>query len=212
MREKRLKYNGNAVRELKKRIGLSNLSGAGFTIIEFLIVIVVIGSIGLVIVGILTSALRGTNKTNIVNTVRQNGNQALIQMTRMIEYSRRFDGVSVDGAIYALNCMQAPVPAPTPTPTPTQYKYLKIIAFDGGQITYSCTSGSIASNSASIIDKNSVKLVTGKCWFTCIQERVTSNHIIGIKFQLIQKAENAYVENTASIPFETSVTFRNLIK
>jgi len=186
--------------------------GAGFTIIEFLVVILVIASVGLVIVGILTSALRGTNKTNIVNLLRQNGNHALIQMRRMIEYSKRFDGVSVDGTSYTLNCIQGPVPAPTPTPTPTQYKYLRIIAFDGGKITYSCTPDDyIASNSASIIDKNSVKLVTGKCWFTCMQERVTSNHIIGIKFQLIQKATNAYVENTASIPFETSVTFRNLI-
>lgn len=38
IREKRLKFNGNAMRELKKRIGLENKkSGAGFTLIEVLL-------------------------------------------------------------------------------------------------------------------------------------------------------------------------------
>ena len=192
-------------------------SSFGFTTIEFLIVIGVISSVGLVIVGILTSALRGTNKTNIVNTLRQNGNQAIIQMTKTIEYAKSFDGISVENpaeksAYYTVNCVQTPVPPPNPTPTPTHYQYLQITAIDGGKITYSCTSDYIASNGAALIDTQSVKSIPGSCWFTCAQERVTSNPIIGIKFQLMQKATSGYVENTASIPFETSVTFRNLIK
>lgn len=203
---------------MKSRLYNNHKSQKGFTLIEFLTVTVVIASIGLVIVGILTSALRGTNKTNVVNTVRQNGNQAIIQMTRTIEYAKSFDGVSVDGSTYTVNCVQATVLTPTPTPTPTLYKYLKITAFDGGKIIYSCmsmptpTPSYIASNSASLIDINSVKLVTDGCWFTCMQERVTSNPIIGIKFQLMQSGTSTFVENTASIPFETSITFRNLIR
>lgn len=185
-------------------------SSFGFTLIEFLIVIVVIGSIGLVIVGILSAALRGTNKTNIVNAVRQNGNQAIIQMTKMIEYAKSFDGKSEDGNSFDSDCTQTQVLPLTPTPTPAKYKSLKITAIDGGQIIYSCESFSIASNKVSLINTNSVMLVQDQCWFTCSQERLTSNPIIGIKFQLKQKAETAYVENTASIPFETSVTFRNL--
>lgn len=184
----------------------------GFTLIEFLTVTVVIASIGLVVVGILTSSLRGTNKTNIVNTVRQNGNQAVSQMTRMIEYAKSFDGVSLDGLNYTVDCVKAAVIAPTPTPTPTQYKYLKITAFDGGEITYSCTVDSIASNSASLIDTQSVIAIQDKCWFTCAQDRTTSNPIIGIKFQLIQSVKSIFTENAASIPFDTSITFKNLIK
>jgi prepilin-type N-terminal cleavage/methylation domain-containing protein len=42
MREKRLKYKGSALRELRKRIGLVK-SGAGFTLAELLIVIALIG-------------------------------------------------------------------------------------------------------------------------------------------------------------------------
>ncbi len=51
-REKRLKYNGNALREAKKRIGLPSKSGAGFTIIELLVAIFLI-SVG--IIGTLTA-------------------------------------------------------------------------------------------------------------------------------------------------------------
>lgn len=190
---------------------ISNIKN-GFTLIEFITVTVVIASISFVVIGILSSALRGTNKTNVVNNVRQNGNQAIIQMTKTIQNAKSFDGVGVDGNSYALNCMQAPVPTTTPTPTPTQYKYLKITASDGKKITYSCTPDFIASNGVSLIDSNSVKLVSGKCWFTCTQERVTSNTIIGIKFQLVQSATSAFVENRASIPFETSIAFRNLVR
>lgn len=185
--------------------------GVGFTLIEFIVVSAVVGTIGLVIVGILTSALRGTKKTNVVNLIRQNGNQALVQMTRTIEYAKGFGGVSIDQKSFSVDCMQVQVAALTPTPVPIRYKYLKITAFDGGEIVYQCGSEFIASNSATIIDSNSVRLVADACWFTCTKERITSNPIIGIKFQLVQKT-GTYVESTASIPFETSVTFKNLIK
>jgi type II secretion system protein H len=42
LREKRLKYNGNALRELRRRIGLFK-SGAGFTLLEVLLVIGLLG-------------------------------------------------------------------------------------------------------------------------------------------------------------------------
>ena len=45
LREQRLKHNGNAMRELKKRTGIINQkpkSGAGFTLIELLVVIAII--------------------------------------------------------------------------------------------------------------------------------------------------------------------------
>ena len=187
----------------------------GFTLIEFLTVTVVISSIGLVIVGILTSSLRGNNKTNIVNLVRINGNGAIVQMTKTIKYAKSFDGVSLNGDpnSYTTNCVQNPVPTPTPTLAPIKYSYVKITAFDQGQVIFSCTSDNkIASNGALLIDANAVSVVPGKCWFTCTQERATSYPIIGISFQLMQSATNVFAENTASVPFETSVSFRNLVK
>ena len=44
MREKKLKNHGNSLRELKKRIGLTNIqSGAGYTLIEILVGLTIIG-------------------------------------------------------------------------------------------------------------------------------------------------------------------------
>ena len=200
----------------------------GFTLIEFLTVTVVLASIGIVIMGILSSALRTTNKTNIVNSARVNGNQAINQITRMVEYARSFEGVSNSctdqdystTCSYSTNCAQPSVGALTPTPTPvnTHYRYLKIIAIDGGQVVFSCVASPaptpqyIASNNVPLIDTNTVSVVPGNCWFTCNQDRVTSNPIIGVSFQLQQTSASGFVENTASVPFETSVTFRNLVK
>lgn len=52
IREKRLKHNGNAIRELKKRIGILGLpsikSGAGFTLIEIIIVFTVLAILSVV--------------------------------------------------------------------------------------------------------------------------------------------------------------------
>ena len=50
LREKRLKHNGNAIRELKKRIGLLE-NGAGFTLLELIVVfsvIAIISTVGVV--------------------------------------------------------------------------------------------------------------------------------------------------------------------
>src|SRR3989344_4471058 len=70
----------------------------GFTLVELLVVILVIFSVGVLISSVLFSALRGANKTNTIDLVRRNGNSAITQMSRMIRYSQSFDGVSIDGS------------------------------------------------------------------------------------------------------------------
>lgn len=179
----------------------------GFTLIEFLAVTIVLVSVGMLAVAILGSTLRGTNKTNSINAVRQNGNHAITQMSRMIGYAKSFDGVSTDGISYTTGCIQTPVVAPTPTPTPTQYNFLKITSFDGGQTVFSCSSTSISSNSASLIDTNSVAI--DSCWFSCSQGRITDNPIIKINLNLKQIGSSVFVENKSTIGLETSITVRN---
>lgn len=197
----------------------------GFTLIEFLIVTVIISVIGLVIVGILNSALRGTKKTNIINTVRVNGNQAMNLMVKTIGYARNFEGVN-DGVsdYFMTNCLRILPTPPIPMPTPIKYNKIRVIGTDGIRTTFTCDTGKDgATNSITqditdsptpipIMDTASVKLTSGQCWFTCVQDRVTSDPIIGISFTLEQKSAKGLAENNASMSFETSVAFKNLVK
>ena len=178
----------------------------GYTLIELLAVIVVMVTVGSIITSILVSALRGENKTNATTLVRQNGNYAITQMSKMIGYARSFEGLSTDNVNFDTNCVPAAPPAPTPTPTPTQYKYVRVSSFDGGQTTFSCENNTIASNSSSLVD--SVNLTVSNCYFMCTQKDIRSAPTIDINFTLTRGSVGLF-ENQSAIPFETSVTFRN---
>lgn len=188
----------------------------GFTLIELLIAMAVTVSVGAIAVGIITSILRGSNKTNAVNNVRQNGNFAISQMSKMIIYAKSMNS----------NCQVLP-PPPALTPTPIHFKSIQITSFDRGMTTFSCNDSgdtppnTIASSSASggvvsLIDADSttgsVALslpIPNDCYFTCTQEGISSSPTIGIYFTLSQKG-SALVEKQASIPFQTSIKVRNL--
>ena len=104
--------------EIKKSLKsyfLNLKSSFGFTLIELLVVILIIFSVGILIVSILFSALRGANKTNTIDLVRRNGNSAITQMSKMIRYSQSFDGVSIDGSTYT-TCDGRPIVA-VPVPS-----------------------------------------------------------------------------------------------
>jgi len=66
MREKRLKHHGNALRELKKRIGLGlpstssskSKTGAGFTLVEILVVIGILGILATALIVIINPTLQ----------------------------------------------------------------------------------------------------------------------------------------------------------
>jgi len=177
----------------------------GFTLVELLAVVMVIGVVGSVVGGILISSLVGTNKTNALDNVRQNGNYALLQMSKEIEFSRNFYGVSTNGVSYITDCT---IPTVSPTPTPTQYGYVKIMSANGQAVTFSCSGNTISSNSASLIDAATVK--TTSCYFTCSQDNLVLPPTVGINFTLSQAKAGNFVENNTSVPFNTSVTLRNL--
>ncbi len=184
----------------------------GYTLVEMLAVIVVFSVIGGIIAAIFASSLRGSNKANVTNEVRQNGNYALTQISRMITYAKSFDGISVDGVNYDSECYIEPVLENTPTPTPSEYHYLKITGFDGGQITFVCLSDpdEISSNTASMINESTVSV--DSCKFNCEQLNIIQPPTIKINFSLSQKNQEALFENKTSMSFETSATMRNLGK
>ncbi len=181
----------------------------GYTIIELLAVLVVMVSVGVVITSVLFTSLRGTGKSTITNEIRQNGNYAINQMSRMIEFSQIFGGVSTDGINYSANCVPEVPPSPTPSPAIVQYSHIKVTSFDNVETIFSCSGDplTIASNGASLVDSERVAVTA--CYFTCTQVVLTEPPIINIYFTVSDKNANL-VENQAVIPFETAVSMKNL--
>lgn len=158
-------------------------------------------TVGMIITTILVSSLRGSNKSNIVNTIRQNGNYSILQISKMLEFAQTFGGVSTDGTTYISDCSSPGTP----------YSFIKIKSFDNGQTIFSCNipASSIASNGASLIDSSSVSV--SSCSFTC-SRNISVPPTIGINFTLTQKGSGGLFEKQEKINFQTSVIMRNLNK
>jgi len=191
----------------KKIINLEQ-NKKGLTLIELLTSIAIIVVIGSVISGIITSSLRGSNKANTVETIRQNGNYTLSQISKNIEYAEIFNGLSKDGVSYDTSC---------PSVVKTFYNFIKVTPFNSGPIEYECVDPPLPDtptftvNGNEIFDLNSVSLTY--CAITCTQTNATDVPIIGISFNLGPKKQNGLVENsTPPIVFQTSVTMRNYAK
>lgn len=183
-------------------------SQSGYTLVELLAVIFILVSVGGVITSILVIALRGSNRATTVNDVRQSGNYIIGQMSKMISYSSRFEGVSIDGVNYVNDCSVVVPPAPTPSPAPVSYNYIKITNFDGGTTVFSCTGNSIASNGADLI--NTSVLSVSSCSIYCSQDSISGSPVINIKFTLSKGVTSGlFSENQTTIPFDTSITLRN---
>ena|SRR3989344_9178114 len=180
----------------------------GFTLVELLSSIVVLVAVGSVIAGIVTSSLRGTNKTTTIENIRQNGNYTITQMAKNIGYAQVFNGLSNDGVNYVTSCPFST--APTPAPVTTNFNYIKVTPLNSNPITYNCTSTppTLTANGTVLIDPNVVSLLA--CSLSCVQTGSTDVPIIQIGFTLGPKNASNLVENsTPPILFETSVTIRN---
>ena len=156
--------------------------------------------------GILFSSLRATNKTNTITTVRQNGNYALSQITKMIKNAKSFEGVRV-----------SPTPPPAPAPEfnsscsdTAAYNVLRITTFDSSlpEVIFICNTGNLLFNGVSLVDTSAVKV--DSCSFKCFQSSPSDFPTIEVDFNLSQAAANPVFEKKASIEFRTSVTMRNL--
>ena len=164
-------------------------SQRGYTLIELL---TVIGILSVIVVSVVFISLRGSQKSDKLETVRQGGDTALSQMVRSIRYAKTLNTPA--------SCVPA-VNSSSITITSLQ---------DNGQTTYSCNANTISSNSASLIDTNAVSVTA--CSFTCSQQRVSDPPTIQIQFSLSAKNSNSFTETQATIPFQTSVTLRNYIR
>lgn len=184
----------------------------GYTLIEFLVVIVVLGVVGSIVAGVIMFSLRGANKTNTIENIRQNGNYVISQMAKDIGYARSLDGLSTDGITYVTSC-----PATlSPAPTSTNYSHIKVTPFNNSSIIYSCSSvGGLSTVAyqkppASVVSLIPSSIQVSNCSFTCTVTSVADLPIIRISFILQPAAASTLVEKFATpITFETSITMRN---
>lgn len=174
---------------------MENRSG-GFSLVEILVAISLIITSTTVVVAILTSAFRASSKTTSADVVRQNGNNAINRVSRMIQYSDGFNGVSNDGTTYILTC---------PT-TPTRYNFVKVTSVGQPRVV-SCSDSGVAIDSVSLLS-SAVRITPGSCILTCSQDSAAISPVIGISFDL-QLGNATVSEKTARINFATSVKMRN---
>ena len=180
---------------------------AGFTLIELLAVMIILVVVGTIIASILVSTLRSGNKSTTTNDIRQNGNYAITQMSKMIAYAESFDGVSLNGVSNFVNCVPPVVGQNTPIPAPSQYSGVKITSWDGGQTIFSCLNNMLSSNSAAMVNSD----IDATCYFTCSQISKDISPTIGIDLVLkrLPSSGTLFPEAQTTIHFQTSVTLRN---
>lgn len=179
----------------------------GFTLIELIVVIMVLVLISGISGALLSSVLRSSSKTVILTQARQNGNNALFQMQKAIEYAKVFKGM---GPSYDTTCSVPPAPL-------IQYSSIKIMSFASVDIEYSCVAGppatinaTINANSASLLDTSNIMIEVGTCYFTCQRTSTTDNPVIGIHYSIIQQNANPVAEKAARVDFYTTALMRNL--
>lgn len=175
--------------------------------IELLTVIGILVVVSGIIIGILSTTLRGTEKTKITTSVAQNGNYALSVITNAIISSYAVTGIGNQSATSNppfADCTNSPVG-----------QSISLKSSTGEEITFACANDTVASNGASIIDTSQVKIDTSNassCSFTCIQpaNKPYDVPIIEMSFTVSDKAAaGAFLENKSSGIFKTSVSLRN---
>jgi len=178
----------------------------GYTLVELLVVIIILVVVGTIVASILTSVLRSSNKSANTEVVRSNGNYAISQMSKMITYAQRLEGISANAAFSEnqTDCVGIS--------SSTKYYYLKIKSFNTGVTTFGCTGSQIiATQSAAETTTNFLvdPSLDANCYFNCTQESAAAPAKVDIFLDLKAKSSAVFSESQAEIPFETSVVIRN---
>lgn len=185
-----------------KKTKISDLSG--FSLIEVLIATSIIITMTTIVVAILTSSFKTSSKATSLDIVRQNGNNATDQLSRLIKFSF-FIGATND-----IDSGFASCPVKSADPNQNRFSYIKISS--DGEKTISCSNSGITINNEPLLDSNRVSVVPGSCKLTCFQDRADVSPVIGINFDLTYgNTPNPTLlpEKRATIHFSTSIKARN---
>lgn len=160
----------------------------GFTLIEMIVSVAILGTVGLISSRIFFMTLRGAGKADIIREVKQNGDYALTVMERMVRNSIGVTSVC-DG---------------------TTGNSLTIKNMDNDQTTFSLTSGQIASQSATPTGNGTLttnKVMVSGLSFTCLRT-LGKPDVVNISFSIVQAGTGAGPEDLSSLNFQTTVSLR----
>ncbi|OGH47504.1 MAG: hypothetical protein A3A51_02860 [Candidatus Levybacteria bacterium RIFCSPLOWO2_01_FULL_39_10] len=172
----------------------------GFTLIEVLVGISVVIIATTVVVSLITSAFRTSNKTNSIATVRQNGSFATGQISKLLKFADNFEGVSYDNINYESQCPE----------TGGYYSYIRVRS--RGQLrTIACSNSGITIDGTFLINTNEVSIIPDSCYLFCSQTANSLTPIVGIDFRLGLADQNKadLPEGNVEIDFSTRVKMRN---
>jgi prepilin-type N-terminal cleavage/methylation domain-containing protein len=164
----------------EKNLKMKKISG--FTLIETLVVIFLLGLVLVVGSNLFFNILKGASKAEIEKEVKQNGDYAMAIMERMIKNS------IIDG----VDC----------TSTPGS---LTVESLDGGFTTFVEDDDKIASSGAYLTGDN---LSVSNLSFVCDDNNNPRSVVIG--FSLTPRGVVSTPETWARIDFNTTVTLRNI--
>lgn len=176
------------------------LSPRGFTLIEVLIVMLVLVTVGSIILSIFVIALTGAAKTRNQQIVRENGNFAISQITRQIQYAKGFNYVQIGSDVSGTRLLECTEGADT------EFSAVSVVSFDESDTIFACMnipdtdSMTIASQGASLINVNKVEVK--ECYFTCQQSTLAESPTIGVYMELapINSKTNPIIFDASIVP------------
>jgi len=187
----------------KKRLTYHLSCIAGFTLVEILVVVGILGIIAVVASTIFFTTIRSSSKTKTLTKVKENGDYALSVMERLIRDSEEVITNSDNQTCQA------------------GMNKIKLLRLDGTTVEFACVNkgtadGQIASNSARL---TSSEIKVDSCSFDCSCPAAYPNCIgegtkfypktVTIKFTLSQVAATVRPEEQATVNFQTTVSTRN---
>ena len=200
----------------------STLWSNGFTLFELLVVVAVMIVIGLVGSDILINVVKGSNKVEIINKVKQNGSSVLDQMERKIRSATVvYSSVNGNGTgvvVDAINNGQCLTQIITKSAGPPDVYTKFFLVAEGAQNGYIATaqaatlaslpvSAALSQSITNTDGVSGVSLASGACFDTTYSAGYPL--VVTISFTL-QQAKNAPSRQdfVATVPFKTTISLR----